>query len=206
MHFAPFLGTPRLKLLCYFPVIMTGTALLVGLNGVVTGGNHQSVHITVTPACFVSNLTSLPLQLKLHGTLTGPSTLPCAAGATLALLQTWAADPAATLPTADSPPSPSAVAAKSFSASDSSSPGISPAADAACRVSITVAEGECGTANGDGVLPPNIIPLSRATARERMELTQVGNGDSILLTYRVLRAHGYQHLVVFEVRDCSVAS
>lgn len=179
-------------------MILTGSALLVGLNGISTASGHQSVHITVTPGFFVSNLTSLPLQLNLHGSLAGPSSLAWAAGTTLPLLQMWAADPSATPPTAESP-RPSALPAASLSASESAL-SMSPAAHAACRVSITAAEGECSTASGHAVSPATTIPLLRATARERLELTQADNTSStFLLTYRVLSAHGYQHLVVFEV-------
>lgn len=183
---------------------MPGIALPAGPKGFATAGSHQAAHITVTPACFVSNLTSLPLQLHFHGSLAGPTSLPCAPGATQAVLQAWAVDPVAMPPSANSPPNP--VAANSLPASDSSSPPISPAAHAACGVSITVAEGDCGAANGAALAAPAIIPLLRATARERLELTEAGTGGSILLSYRVLSAHGYQHLVVFQVRDCTAAS
>ena len=177
--------------------------LLVGLNGIATAGSHQTVHLTVTPGLYFSNLTSLPLLLHLHGNLTGPNVMPCTAGTTLPLLQMWAADPSAAPPRAESPQTP-ALPTKRSTALAASPPCVSPAAHAACLVSIAVAGVECLAPCGDAVLPGATISLVRATARERLEVMPAP-GCSTLLTYRVLSAHGYQHLVVFQVHPCNAA-
>ena len=62
-------------------------AELAGPDGKLESDSHETVHITVTPACYVSNLTILPLQLSLHGNVSGPSSLLCAPGVTQPLQQ-----------------------------------------------------------------------------------------------------------------------
>lgn len=171
----------------------TEWALLVGPNGISNAASHQTVHVTLTPAHLVSNLTRLPLQLQLHGHLSGPAAMPCAAGATLPLLQMWATHPSA-MPAASL--QATTLPAESLSASEFSSLS-SLAAHEACRVSITVDEGDCSTVRGVTALPATSISLSRPTCRKRLELTH--GSCSSLLTYRVLRAHGYHHLIVFKV-------
>ena len=217
----------------------------------------EGLTLTIMPACFISNLTALPLQLALHGNLTGPYSLLSEPGSIQTLLQAWAGDPAAAaqLLSAESPHTPAQAASRTssgaLSAGMAGNPSLGSSAELAgvgtvygVRVSVAgqgsvgaaallpdadqlanTPEPElrepvatlCGKASRpaedvasepcqgaaavhldvDGP-PGEVIPLLHTTARRRLEL-QDGRGRSVLLTYRVLRAHGAQHLVIFQV-------
>ena len=162
------------------------------------------MHITVTPALFVSNLTSLPLQLNLHGALIGPYTLPCPAGSNVSLLQAFGVRFVKTSE------APSVISHSPFTEGQTLLPHTQPVPSAqraavqiACGVSVTVAGAKCGVNSELKGLVPFVISLMRPTARERLEITEECCAISTLLTYRVISGHGRQHLVLFQVNHCS---
>lgn len=162
------------------------------------------MHITVTPALFVSNLTSLPLQLNLHGALTGPYTLPCPSGSNVSLLQAFGAR---LVETSEAP------SVKLHGPSIESQPLLPPtqpvpssqpaSVHTACGVSVTITRVKCGVNREVKGLVPFVVSLMHPTARERLEITEEGSAISTLLTYRVISGHGRQHLVLFQVSHCS---
>ena len=187
------MNTSRLSLNS-LPIRMAGT------SGKAVPMAHEAVHVTVTPGLFVTNLTSLPLQLHFHGVLAGQQPLPCHSGSHVSLLQAFGARPglAAGVPEASSTPASAAFGELSVHQNSSATSPLN-AGDAVYGVSVTVAGGQCGvTSRGNG-RSAFVIPLLRSTGRERLEIIGDNCSSSVLLTYRVLSAHGRQHLVLFQV-------